>query len=503
MSLPALKNSITQNGREIISVDQMRAIDARSAELGVPTIDLMENAGAAVAEQIFARFSKRPTAVLCGPGDNGGDGFVVARRLKKLGWPVWVETLADPRALRRDAAEMANRWGGDTLRVSEENPMAELFVDAMFGAGLTRPLEGEAARLARTLARTPERVVAVDTPSGLHGDMGRPLGEACMRAALTVTFIRKKPAHVLQPGRSYCGEVVVADIGSPALALTEQDIRLWENDPHVWGGDFPWPKLDAHKHQRGHAMIVSGPSGQTGAARLAARGALRSGAGLVTVLTPPNALVEHAAQLNAIMLKPFGADAELVQAAAKAGAVVIGPAAGVDAGTRNRVAALAKGAAKLVLDADALSVFADKPRDLFALVREDDVLTPHVGEFQRLFPDIVLPEGRIEGARTAAARAKCVVLLKGPDTIIAAPDGRAAVNATGTPFLATAGSGDVLAGIVAGLAAQGMSGFDAACAGAWLHGRAGERAGPGLIAEDLPEALPSVLDALWRGPNLV
>lgn len=493
---------MTFNGREIISVGQMRVIDARSAEFEVPTLDLMENAGAAVAEQIFARFSKRPTVVLCGPGDNGGDGFVVARRLKKLGWPVWVETLADPRALRRDAAEMANRWGGDTLRISEDNPMPELFVDALFGAGLTRPLDGEGARLARVLARTPERVVAVDVPSGLHGDMGRPLGEACFRAGLTVTFIRKKPAHVLQPGRSYCGEVIVADIGSPTQALTEQDIRLWENGPDVWGANFPWPKLDAHKHQRGHAMIVSGPANRTGAARLAARGALRVGAGLVTVLSPRDALPEHAAQLNAIMLRAIASDQECVQAAAGAGAVVIGPAAGVDAGTRTRVAALAKGPAKLVLDADALSVFADKPRDLFALLREDDVLTPHVGEFQRLFPDIVLPEGRIEGARTAAARAKSVVLLKGPDTIIAAPDGRAVINATGSPFLATAGSGDVLAGLIAGLAAQGMSGFDAACAGAWLHGLVGERLGPGLIAEDLPEALPNILDALWRGPNL-
>ncbi len=485
-------------GREVITVAQMRAIDARSAEFNVPTIELMENAGSAVAEQIFARFPKQPTAVLCGPGDNGGDGYVVARRLKRLGWPVWVETLSDPRALRRDAAEMASRWGGDTLRMSEDNPMAELFVDALFGAGLTRPLEGEAARLARALSRVPERVIAVDVPSGLHGDLGRPLGEACFRAALTVTFIRKKPAHVLQPGRSLCGEVVVAEIGSPAAALGEAGVQLWENGPELWGPRFPWPKLDAHKHARGHAMVVSGPATRTGAARLAASGALRVGAGLVTVLSAPDAAAENAAQLTAIMLRIYANANECAQAASSARAVVIGPGAGVGDATRATIAALAKGAHKLVLDADALTSFAEAPRDLFKLLREDDVMTPHPGEFRQLFPDIALTDGRIEAARAAAQRAKCIVVLKGPDTIIAGPDGRAVINTTGTPFLATAGSGDVLAGMIAGLAAQGLSSFDAACAGAWLHGRAGEAVGPGLIAEDLPLALPKVLEPLWR-----
>jgi hydroxyethylthiazole kinase-like uncharacterized protein yjeF len=489
-------------GCEIISVAQMRAIDARAAELEVPTLTLMENAGAAVAEQIAARFPKQPIAVLCGPGDNGGDGYVVARRLKRNGWPIWVETLGDPRALRRDAAEMATRWGGDTLRISPDNPPAELYVDALFGAGLTRPLEAEAARLAELLARVPERVVAVDVPSGLHGDLGQPLGGACFRAGLTVTFVRKKPAHVLQPGRSYCGEIVVADIGAPSEAIAEQEVRLWENGPGLWGERYPWPKFDAHKHERGHAMVVSGPAGRTGAARLAARGALRAGAGLVTVLSPREAAAEHAAQLNAIMLQAFAANEECVQAAAKAKAVVIGPASGVDAGTRAKLAALAKGEAKLVIDADAITTFAETPKELFDLTREGDVLTPHIGEFRRLFPDIEFEEGRIDAARKAAARAGSVLLLKGPDTIIAAPDGRAVINATGTPFLATAGSGDVLAGIIAGYLAQGMGAFDAACAAAWVHGKAAESHGAGLIAEDLPDALPAILDALWRGANL-
>lgn len=493
-----IPNNGRDGGSEIITVGQMRAIDQRSPELGVPTLTLMENAGAAVFEQIIARFPKQPTAVLCGPGDNGGDGYVVARRLKRNGWPVWVETLGDPRALRRDAAEMATRWGGDTRRMAQDNPMAELYVDALFGAGLTKPLEGEAARMARVLARSPERVVSVDLPSGLQGDQGKPLGEACFRAGLTVTFLRKKLAHVLQPGRSHCGEVVVADIGVPRDALGEQDIRLWENGPHLWGARFPWPKVDAHKHMRGHAMVVSGGAYQTGAARLAAMAALRVGAGLTTVLSPKDALAENAAHLTAIMLKGFDNAAQLIEAAARAQAVVIGPNAGVNEHTRARVEALLKTEAWAVLDADALTVFKDSASALFALTREDDVLTPHVGEFRRLFPDIEVEESRVEAARKAAARAGSVVLLKGPDTIVAAPDGRAVVNVTGTPFLATAGSGDVLAGVIAGLLAQGMSGFDAGSAGAWIHGAAAQRLGAGLIAEDLPSALPGVMDALWR-----
>jgi hydroxyethylthiazole kinase-like uncharacterized protein yjeF len=437
---------------------------------------------------------------LCGPGDNGGDGFVVARKLKRNGWPVWVETLADAKTLKGAAAEMAARWGGETRPIAPGNPPADLYVDALFGAGLSRPLEGEAERLARLLAPSPRRVVAVDVPSGLHGDLARPLGEACFRAALTVTFVRKRPAHVLMSGRAFCGEVVLADIGVPPEALAGLEARLWENAPALW--TFPWPALDAHKHARGHAMVVSGPATRTGAARLAARGALRIGAGLVTVLSPPDALAEHAAQLNAIMLKPFASSEECARAAAKAQSLVIGPAAGIDEATRANVAALAQGEAKLVLDADALTAFADAPETLFKLTRGEDALTPHIGEFRRIFPDLDPEADRIEAARKAAARAGCTLLLKGPDTVIAAADGRAIVNATGAPFLATAGAGDVLAGMIAGLMAQGMSGFEAAAAAAWLHGRAGASIGPGLIAEDLPEALPALLAELWRARTL-
>jgi hydroxyethylthiazole kinase-like uncharacterized protein yjeF len=478
---------------EIITVAQMRAIDEAAPAAGVETRALMENAGRAVAEAIVQRFSPRPTAVLCGPGANGGDGWVAARVLRALNWPVWVETLVPREGLSGDAADAARAWTGDVFAIGEDNPMAELFVDALFGAGLSRPLEGEAARLALALARASSRVVAVDIPSGIDADSGAPLGASHFRAGLTVTFVRKKPAHVLMPGRAACGEVVVADIGAPESELAAQKVRLWENDPALW--TLPWPGPEAHKHARGHVIAASGGRARTGAARLAARAALRAGAGLVTVLSPPDGVTENGAHLTAVMLREAAGETSYAEAARTAQCVVIGPAFGTtDAHYKLLLAALqAKPRCPLVLDADAITLLAPitngfEPRD---------VLTPHVGEFRRAFPGVWSNSNhRIEAARTAAAYARCSVLLKGPDTVIAAPDGRAIVNTTGTPFLATAGSGDVLAGLIAGLVGQGMESFEAAAAAAWLHGTCGERAGPGLIAEDLPEVLPLILNSL-------
>jgi hydroxyethylthiazole kinase-like uncharacterized protein yjeF len=479
--------------REIISVAEMRAIDAASAEMGVATQTLMENAGAAVAEAIAARYSPRPTAVLCGPGNTGGDGWVAARRLKAMGWPVWVETLTPRAALQGDAATAAAAWDGEVHAIGAEAPMAELFVDALFGAGLSRPLEGEAARLAAFASLHPERIVSIDVPSGLVGDTGQAMGDACFRAALSVTFVRKKPAHVLMPGRDWCGNIVVADIGAPAAALAAQGVMLWENDPSLW--TLPWPELTAHKHQRGHVIVASGGATRTGAARLAARASLRGGAGLVTVLSPPDALAENAAQLTAVMVREAGDESAFADAARTSQALVIGPAFGTtDAHYKHLLAAIeAAPRAPLVLDADAITLLAPLTHGF----TDHDVMTPHVGEFRRAFPGIWgASDDRIDAARAAAAYARCVVLLKGPDTVIAAPDGRAIVNTTGTPFLASAGAGDVLAGIIAALIAQGMESFAAAAAGAWLHGKAGEAVGPGLVAEDLTEILPSILNDL-------
>ncbi len=484
---------------EILTVAEMYEADRFAAAHGVPSLVLMENAGRAIADAIAARWTPRPVIVLCGPGNNGGDGFVAARHLKNRGWDVRLALLGD--VLGGDAAEMAKHWDGPVLPLLP--PVldgAELAVVALFGAGLTRPLEGIAKDTVARLNASKIPVCAVDVPSGLHGDLGRPLDAGvCVAADLTVTFFRKKPAHVLAPGRFFCGDVVVADIGTPPTAIAALAPRLFENGPALWGARFPQPKAMGHKYLRGHVVVVSGPAHATGAARLAARAALRVGAGLVSVASPLDAVPVNAAALTAIMVKPIAGAAGLASLLRdrRFNAVVIGPGCGTGPITRDMVAAVLSSSTAAVLDADALTVFKDDPNALFLLLREPAVLTPHEGEFERIFPGLIeRSPTRIEAVRTAAAAVKCTVLLKGPDTAIASPDGRVAINVNAPPTLATAGTGDVLSGLIAGLMAQGMDSYDAAAAAAWLHGEAASRFGPGLISEDLPELLPEILSAL-------
>ena len=476
-------------GRPILTVAEMAAADRAAIAAGTPGVELMERAGAAVADAVCERFAPQPAAVLCGPGNNGGDGYVIARLLHERGWPVEVRSLGEP--ITPDARAARARWIGG-VRPLDGAPDADLVIDALFGAGLSRPLDGAAAAAAADLAKRPDAVVAVDIPSGVPGDTGQPGGPAIC-AGLTVTFHARKPGHVLEPGRGLCGEVVVADIG-----LGETPSKLVENGPDLWLARFPWPAQTAHKHARGRLIVISGDAWSTGAARLAARAGLRIGAGLVTIFAHPEALAANAAHLEAVMLRSYETDLELEQAAQRVDAAVIGPAAGVTETTLLNVLALARTGAALVIDADAITVFRDDPEELFSLLDRDDVLTPHAGEFERLFPGAIkaAPE-RITAARRAAQTAGAVVLLKGPDTVIAAPDGRAAVNFNGSPWLATAGTGDVLAGFIGGLISQGMDSFEAACAAAWIHAEAAERHGPGLISEDLPGLTPGVLRRLY------
>lgn len=478
--------------REILTVAEMAAADRAAVARGTPTPVLMERAGEAVAQAVRARYAHRPVVIWCGPGDNGGDGYVAARHLRRRGWRVVVEAAALPAT---DAARWAaSRWKGEVRPLSTEPSIGTLYIDALFGAGLSRPLEGAVAQLARACHEKSLTVVSVDTPSGIHGDTGRPLGDLAFDTELTVTFHRRKRAHVLVEGRKACGEIVVADIG----LWSAGDAALFENDPDLWGRRFPWPALDSHKHSRGRLKVVSGEAWNTGAARLSARGALRIGAGAVTLLSPPSALAVNATHLEAVMLAPFESDADLATAAEQADVVIIGPAAGVGEATARNLQALARTGAALVVDADALTSFRHDTEALFACLDRDDVLTPHPGEFERIFPGLLAksPE-RIAATREAARLAGAVVLLKGADTVIAAPDGRAAVSLNGTPWLATAGSGDVLAGFIGGLIAQGMESFEAACAGAWIHAACGAGHGPGLIAEDLPGLAPGVLAQLF------
>ncbi|WP_293395340.1 NAD(P)H-hydrate dehydratase [Phenylobacterium sp. RIFCSPHIGHO2_01_FULL_69_31] len=475
--------------RPILTVAEMAAADRAAIDAGTPGEVLMERAGEAVAEAVVQRFRPQPALVLCGPGNNGGDGYVAARLLKARGWPVEVRALGE--AATPDAQAMRARWDGPTAPLNGDLGEA-LVIDALFGAGLSRPLDGAAAHAAAALAARPAAVVAVDVPSGVPGDTGKPLGPAVC-AGLTVTFHARKPGHVLEPGRSLCGEVLVADIGLPPTPS-----KLVENGPEFWLARFPWPTAASHKHARGRLIVVSGDAWSTGAARLSSRAGLRIGTGLVTLYAGQDALATNAAHLEAVMLKPFDTDLELEQAADQADAAIIGPAAGVNETTLLNVLALARTGAALVIDADAITVFRDDPEELFSVLDRDDVLTPHPGEFERLFPGLLKsrPE-RLTAARRAAEKANAVILLKGVDTVIAAPDGRAAVNVNGSAWLATAGSGDVLAGYIGGLVAQGMESFEAACAAAWIHAEAAELHGPGLISEDLPGLTPMVLRRLY------
>ena len=479
-------------GGELLTVEQMYAADQAAMDSGVSGEALMEAAGRAVADEITNRWSSCPVAVLCGPGNNGGDGFVAARLLADAGWTVRLALLGDIDGLKGDAGLMAGRWDG-AVEAMDRAVLdgAGLVVDGLFGAGLRRPVDGAARAMIEAVSVD---CVAIDVPSGVHGDSGEVMGAAAS-AQLTVTFFRRKPGHLLLPGRALCGETVVADIGIPEDVLDSIAPRQFANQPALWGERFPWPSHDGHKYSRGHGVVVGGGIDATGAARLAARSALRAGAGLVTVASPPGALMVYANALEAVMVRAVAdheAFTDLISDPRK-NAVLVGPGNGVTENTKSRaLAALAAGKA-CVLDADALTVFQDDPDELFSALTPDTVLTPHDGEFARLF--------NVEGhklARTLAAadRAGAVVLLKGGDTVIAAPDGRAVINHNAPPDLATAGAGDVLAGLVLGLLAQGMSGFDAACAAAWLHGDAAARFGPGLIAEDLCEALPASLTAL-------
>jgi NAD(P)H-hydrate epimerase len=481
---------------------EMREADARTIEAGTPGLTLMERAGQAVAEAA----GRMPAAsggilVICGTGNNGGDGFVAARHLAQQGHNVGVAVLGPPHKLKGDAAEAFAAWTGPVVPTDELAPSrAGLLIDALFGSGLDRDLEDEARGVVERMNAARRPILAVDIPSGIDGDTGEVRGVA-VKATRTITFARRKPGHLLYPGRAHCGPVEVADIGIGDGTIIGIDSRIFANHPDLWRSTFPRPQADAHKYHRGHALVLSGDATHTGAARLAARGALRVGAGLVTLGSPTGALRVNAAHLTAIMLSPCDRPSDLAELlwGGRFDALALGPALGVGETTEEMVkVALGSGRA-CVLDADALTSFSGRAVELAGVVDSQArpvVLTPHAGEFVRLFDGqqaVLEASSKLEQARRAAALCRAVMVLKGADTVIAAPDGRAAINQNGTPYLATAGSGDVLSGIIAGLLTQGMPAFEAALAGVWLHAEAGSRFGPGLTAEDLPEMLPGVL----------
>ena len=478
----------------LLTASEMGEADRLTVEAGTSVSKLMENAGRGVAEEISRRWSARRVTVLCGPGNNGGDGFVAARCLDDAGWNVRVALLGSPDKLVGAARDHADKWRGTIESVNlDAIDSAELIVDALFGAGLSRPLEGAAKT---TLAAVAERgipVVAVDIPSGVQGDTGENLGGVA--AVLTVTCFRKKPGHVLLPGRDLCGELVVTGIGTPENVLDEIRPNTFENDPRLWLAKLPRPGDGGNKYTRGHALIMGGYP-MTGAARMAARAAARAGAGLTTIAVPEVALPIYAGALTSIMVQPLAApgDFDALLRDPRVTGFLIGPGAGVGETTRTRTRAILATRRATLIDADAITAFQDEQAALMNAIGGPCVMTPHEGEFARIFD----PSGdKLARTRRAAARSGAVIVLKGSDTVIAAPDGRAIINTNAPPTLATAGSGDVLSGIALGLLTQGMEPFLAAAAAVWLHGAAAREFGPGLIAEDLPDLLPGVLRRLF------
>jgi hydroxyethylthiazole kinase-like uncharacterized protein yjeF len=491
---------------ELLTNDEMAQADRLAMAAGVAGIDLMESAGCAVADEVAMR--QPPGArvvVVAGPGSNGGDGFVAARRLAERRYDVRVLFSGDTAKLRGDAALAAKKWMGPQ---SPAEPAAlagaNIIIDALFGAGLDRPVEGPPRIMIEAMNAQHAPVVAVDLPSGINGSSGAVMGTA-VQAAATVTFFRQKAGHVLLPGRLHCGTVSVADIGIPGTVLARIAPKTFQNVPDLWRAAFPVPRHQNHKYDRGHAVIVSGPSWSTGAARLAARGALRAGAGLVTIASPREALAVNAADSLAVMVRPVDGAAELAAFLddRRLNSLAIGPGAGVNDTTCDMVLAALSGERAVVLDADAITSFATAPRHLADALRarrkQATVLTPHEGEFSRYFGALdekTKVGSKLDRARRAAELSAAVVLIKGADTVVAAPDGRASIAANAPAYLATAGAGDVLTGMTAGLLAQGMAAFEAVSAAVWLHGEAAKAFGLGLISEDLPEMLPRVYRAL-------
>jgi hydroxyethylthiazole kinase-like uncharacterized protein yjeF len=481
----------------------MAGVDRASIGAGVSGVALMEAAGRAVAGAVVEHWSQRPVVVLCGPGNNGGDGFVAARHLQSKGWQVAVASLNPGAVMSGDAAHHAALWTGTVEPFSTELLVDGcVVVDAIFGAGLSRPVDGEALAMIEAMIASRSEICAVDVPSGLDGATGEVLGVAAA-ATVTVTFFRKKPGHLIFPGRALCGELVLADIGTPEGVLDDVTAQAWENGPSLWRHAYPWPNAEGNKYQRGSVLIVGGAT-ITGASRLTATAAMRIGAGLVTLAVPELVWAVYATALTGVMVRALRSPdkvskvddfAELL-ADQRRNAVAIGPGAGIGEPTcRAVLAALAvsDGPRSVVLDADALTSFASTPNRLFDAITGPCVLTPHEGEFYRLFDG---SGDKLTRARRAAALSGAVVLLKGSDTVIADPDGRAVINSNAPPDLATGGAGDVLTGFVVGLLAQGLDPFDAACAGVWLHGAVASEFGPGLVAEDLSPGLPSMLRRL-------
>lgn len=480
----------------LLTPKEMGEADRLTVQNGVPEFELMQNAGQVVADYVRSNFERCAVGVVCGPGNNGGDGFVVARLLRDAGWPVKLTFLGRRDKLGITAQQHLELWGAEDSPVNEVLSESDILIDALFGAGLDRDVTGTFAELIKRMNRTGKPIVAIDMPSGIDGETGVVRGTA-IRAVASVSFFRLKPGHFLLPGKSYSGDVHLGQIGISESVLAKVGGQVWRNGTDLW--HIPPYEAQGHKYSRGHCLVLSGDALSGGAARLSAMAALRTGAGLVSLFGEKAALKVQAQHVTEIMLKP--APLEKLLQDERFNSVVLGPGAGVTDTLRDQVLSTIAAQRGCVLDADALMAFESDPKSLFDHIHTyggaNIVLTPHGGEFARLFGEMNKANSKIEMVRMAAEASGAQVLLKGADTVVGAPDGRVVINANAPAILATAGSGDVLAGIIGGMLARGMSGFDAACAGTFIHGACAQGFGKeGLIASDIVAQVPDVLMAV-------
>ncbi|MFD1744288.1 NAD(P)H-hydrate dehydratase [Rhizobium helianthi] len=486
----------------LLTPAEAAAADRETDASGIPIFHLMQQAGFAVAAEALRHFAQAERfVVLCGPGNNGGDGFVAASALRRAGANVSIHLAGRPEELTGAArlAWLEAQTPAQSFSSYQPHP-GDVIIDAIFGAGLSRDVPPEVTDLITRVREVGCPVLAVDLPSGIDGLTGQVRG-AAFQAQRTVTFVARKPGHVLMPGRIYCGEISLAPIGMPTRIARRHARTVSVNDPRAWKAAINVQQGDTHKYKRGHLAVFSGGPSHTGAARMTASAGLCAGAGLVTLASPPDATLVNACAMTAVMVREIAdlQDLKMWWASGKISAAVIGPGFGVGEGLRSYVHASA--ARPMVLDADAITAFAERPDELFALAAGSEprqILTPHEGEFARLFPDLAADKtiGKLERAKRAAERAHAVIVYKGADTVIAAPDGRLLINENAPAWLATAGSGDVLAGIAGANLAQGIPAFEAAAAAVWLHGEAGNKAGVGMTAEDLIRHIPAALEDL-------
>ena len=484
---------------EILTADEMKQADAATIASGTSGFSLMIAAGQAVASQIAEKVETPcPVLVLCGPGNNGGDGFIAAAQLKKRGWPVRVACLVKKSALTGNTAKAAALWTETVEDLNSNLSVRDvrLVVDALFGTGFQGTIDPEIITLFDKLRARKAEVIAVDMPSGINATTGD-MAQGLLKADLTVTFCRRKVAHMLYPSRLACGKIIRADIPVRDETIAGLKSQTFENHPSLWLKNFPLPTVQDHKYDRGHVAVYGG-NVRTGAACLAAMASQKIGAGLVTIISKPDNRNLYAACRASIMVDVWNdmEEFKFIMRDARKNSVIIGPGAGSD--IKDVVLTALSFNKSGVLDADVFSAFKDQPQELFSRLSTRYVLTPHAGEFERLFGPM---EGnKLDRARSAAQKSNAIILLKGPDTIIAAPDGTAVISLNGPPTLATAGSGDVLSGLIGGLVAQGMPTFMAACAGCWLQGEAAKIHGLGLTAEDIIYHISQVLNSLFHVP---